>query len=97
MRTPTNKMRQAVLMGLALVALGTSVGCDDLLAPAMYTPDYGTSLYGGWNDYGSWGGYGSTYPDYGLYDPTNVIQDVVDYRQSVMDWSADAWSDYILQ
>ncbi len=37
----------------------------------------------------------SYYPSYGLHDPTGVIQDVIDYRQDVMDWSCDAWDAYI--
>lgn len=45
--------------------------------------------YLGYVDYG--------YPSWGLYDPTDTIQSVVDYRQDVMDWSADAWCDYIRQ
>lgn len=32
---------------------------------------------------------------YSYYDPTDIIQSVIDYRQDVMDWSVDAWDDYI--
>lgn len=39
----------------------------------------------------------SYFPGYGLYDPTGTIQSVIDYRQDVMDWSANAWDEYILQ
>jgi hypothetical protein len=77
----------SALAGSMLFQFGVG-GCDgglDLLGGmGGYYPDYG---YSGW-------GY---FPDYGLYDPTDTIQSVVDYRQSVMDWSANAWSDYILQ
>lgn len=96
MRTFTQKMRQVVLAGMVLAVLATSAGCDELLTPMFYTPDYG-GYYGGWDNYGGWGGYDIGYPDYGLYDPTSVIQDVVDYRQDAMDWSANAWDEYIRQ
>jgi hypothetical protein len=39
----------------------------------------------------------SMFPEYGLYDPTADIQSVIDYRQDVMDWSNDAWDEYIRQ
>lgn len=36
-----------------------------------------------------------------LYDPYgygyNAMQDVIGYRQDVMDWSNDAWDEYIRQ
>ena len=76
----------AVLAGSMLFQFGLG-GCDsglDLLGGGGYYPDLG---YSSWN----------YFPDYGLYDPTDTIQSVIDYRQSVMDWSANAWSDYILQ
>ena len=41
--------------------------------------------------------YGGYYPSFSLYDPTDTIQDVIGYRQSVMDWSNDAWDAYIRQ
>ena len=44
--------------------------------------------------FGGYGG-GGYYPDWGLYDPTQDIQDVIDYRWDVMDWSNDGWDDYI--
>jgi hypothetical protein len=31
----------------------------------------------------------------GCYNPTYEIQSVIGYRQSVMDWSNDAWDAYI--
>jgi hypothetical protein len=44
------------------------------------------------------GGYLSGwYPASNLYDPTNEIQGVIDYRQDVMDWSNDGWDEYIRQ
>ncbi len=33
----------------------------------------------------------------GCYNPTYEIQSVIGYRQSVMDWSNDAWDAYILE
>lgn len=38
---------------------------------------------------------GSYLPTYGYYDPTGVIQDVIGYRQDVMDNTATAWDQYI--
>ena len=62
-----------------------------------YFPDY-TGTYdpyglntGGYYN-GLYGGYGGTA---GGYDATGIIQSVVDYRQSVMDASNDAWDAYI--
>ncbi len=51
-------------------------------------------LQNGCADLGGYG-YGGYFPAYGLYDPTNDIQSVIAYRQSVMDWSASAWDEYI--
>lgn len=97
MHTLKNKMWRAVLAGMILVGLGTAAGCDDPLTSMLYSPGYTTGLYDGWSGYGGWGGYDTSYPAYDLYDPTSIIQDVVDYRQDVMDWSADAWDAYILE
>jgi len=41
--------------------------------------------------------YGYGFPDSSLYDPTDIIQDVIGYRQSVMEQSANAWDEYIRQ
>ena len=35
-------------------------------------------------------------PGYG-YDPTNIIQSVIGNRLDAMDWSANAWDEYILE
>ena len=43
----------------------------------------------------TYGGMGMPYYATGLYDPTADIQSVIGYRQSVMDYSADAWDAYI--
>lgn len=70
----------------AVICLGAATGCDL----------YDLGGYGGYGDwYGGWGGYG--YPASDLYDPTAIIGDVIDYRQEVMDWSNDAWDEYIRQ
>jgi hypothetical protein len=37
------------------------------------------------------------FPATGLYDPTNDIQSVIDYRLDVMEASNDAWDEYIRQ
>ena len=42
---------------------------------------------------GLWGGYGFPASDY--YNPYYDIQDVIDYRLDVMEWSNDGWDDYI--
>lgn len=92
-RTNTNHKSGTGLIGLALtIALGFvgivgGTGCDE------------------YSNLASWGGlvdpwYTSSiglpaYPT--LYDPTNDIQSVIGYSWEVMDWSNDAWSDYILQ
>lgn len=69
-----------VLMVLAgVLCLAAASGCDML----GLSPYVGTGYWG--NDY----------PDWGLYDPYNDIQSVIDYRQDVMDWSANAWDEYI--
>jgi hypothetical protein len=51
----------------------------------------------GCNDYGLGSLIGLGFPDSSLYDPTAEIQSVIEYRQSVTDYYADAWSDYILE
>ncbi|MBN2447204.1 MAG: hypothetical protein JXO22_10785 [Phycisphaerae bacterium] len=86
-----NKTRRVLLAGVALALVAGLCGCDDL---------FSDSPYNGWDtgwgyDYGY--GYDWGYPDYGLYDPTDTIQGVVDYRTSVMDSTAAAWDDYIRQ
>jgi len=43
------------------------------------------------------GSLGFGFGSYGLFDPTDTIQSVLDYRWDVMDFSNDAWNDYILQ
>ncbi len=53
-----------------------------------------TALQAGCVDLAGLGGY---FPASDLYDPTDIIQDVIDYRQDVMEWSANAWDEYILQ
>lgn len=80
-RKPTSMF---LLTLAALTALMTTTGCD--LATGL-----GYGLGAGW-DYLS-----GFYPDYGLYDPFNDIQNVIGYRQEVMDWSNDAWDAYIRQ
>ena len=49
---------------------------------------------GGCYDYGL-GNLGGGWGGSSLYDPTSTIQGVIDYRQDVMDRSADAWDQYI--
>ncbi|HUU82722.1 MAG TPA: hypothetical protein VM243_04380 [Phycisphaerae bacterium] len=84
MRTQVNMMRRtAVMVVLAIVTVALA-GCDDALLGAL-----GGGGLGGWGDY--------YYPDWGLYDPTQDIQDVIDYRWDVMDWSNDQWDAYIRQ
>jgi len=51
----------------------------------------------GCNLLGSGGYYGYGFPSDGLYDPTDTIQGVIDYRLDVMDSVAAGWSDYLLQ
>ena len=77
----------------ALVALASASmvfqygGCADLGTG-------GLSLDGLFVPYTS-GMYG--FPSYGLYDPTNDIQDVINYRLGAMETAASGWSDFILQ
>ena len=72
-----------------MICLGAATGCD------LYDIG-GYDLFGGYGDvFGGWDGYG--YPASDLYDPTDIIGDVIDYRQDVMDWSNDGWDDYIHQ
>ncbi len=50
-------------------------------------------------DYSSMVGLGG-YPDCSLLDPnycSDIIGSVIDYRQDVMDWSNNAWDEYILE
>jgi len=81
-----NAVKKAIfaLVGLAILAAGT--GCDSLGLGNLLGYDLGGLGFGGYG-----------FPDTTYYDPYYDIQSVIDYRQDVMDWSADAWSDYILQ
>ena len=86
---------------VVVVGLSTLCGCDLYVMNGFgglggYDPFAGYDPFGGYGGYT--GGYTDwSYPDYGLYDPTNDIQSVIDYRQDVMDWSNDAWDAYIRQ
>ncbi len=81
---------KTILVALTLTVALASTGCD-----------YGLSALNalgalqGLGDYTDWVDYG--FPDSSLYDPTNDIQSVIGYQQEVMDWSANAWDEYILQ
>lgn len=85
-------IRSKVQRALVISALAGSMmfqfglgGCDGMGDPFGgygYYPDYG---------YSDWG----YFPDYGLYDPTDTILSVNDYRQDVMESTADAWDAYI--
>ena len=57
----------------------------------------GLSTLCGCDQYGTNGYSTSYYPGTSYYDPTWEIQSAMNYRQDVMDWSADGWSDYIRQ
>ena len=87
-----NTMRRlAVASAMLVVAMTSMGGCYD----------YGLgNLIGLGNlvDYtGGWGTGGTYWPQTTLYDPTNDIQSVIDYRQNVMDNVATGWDDYIMQ
>ncbi len=86
-----NGVTKTILVALTLTVALASTGCDyglsalNALGALQGLGDY----EGGWNDWG--------FPDSSLYDPTNEIQSVIGYQQEVMDWSANAWDEYILQ
>ena len=85
--TPSNGLKPimiASLVGLVLVVLFCNVGCYETGYQNGYIDPWYTSSIGL-----------PAYPT--LYDPTNDIQSVIGYSWEVMDWSNDAWSDYILQ
>ena len=83
MTTLKNNMRRMAVATVMLVAVISMGGCYEA-----------ANLVGG---LGSLLGAGGD-PGYiwtGGYDPSSTIQGVVDYRQDVMDRSADAWDQYI--
>ena len=77
-----SRSAKALVIGLGLLALAASTGCDYGLS-SLFMPEY-SSQYSYW-------------PGYSLYDPTDTIQGAINYRQSVMDWSNNAWDEYIRQ
>ena len=80
---------KVVLSLIALFCVVGGTGCDDALMGG-----YLNSLTGGYLN--GLGGYTkSGFPATGYYDPTSDIQDVISYRQDVMDWSNDQWDAYI--
>ena len=83
MRTRVNTIRLTAMTVVLAIAMAALAGCDE-------------SLPGGFGG-GGLGGGGYYYPEWGLYDPTQDIQDVIGYRWDVMDWSNDQWDEYIRQ
>ena len=83
MRTWVNTIRLTAMTVVPAIAMAALAGCDE-------------SLPGGFGG-GGLGGGGYYYPEWGLYDPTQDIQDVIDDRWEVMDWSNDQWDEYIRQ
>ena len=80
MATLKSITRWTAMAGMMVVVLVALAGCD------VYSS-------GGWGS-GYYSGY-DYYPSYGYYDPTSDIQDVIGYRQEVMDNTATAWDQYI--
>lgn len=78
----SSQIVRIVVVLVGLLSIGASSGCDQL-----FYPDW-TSLYYPGSYY---------YPSTSLYDPTDLIQGVVDYRLDAMETSANGWSEYILQ
>lgn len=83
MTPSTHNLRKLGLAAALLLSLATLCGCDLYNTAGLWPLDFYSGYY--------------SYPAYGLYDPTSTIQSVVEYRQDVMDWSANAWSEYILE
>jgi len=81
----TRKIGKAGLAAGIWAVLALAAGCDQTALVGGGVP----GGFGGWT-----GGY---WPDWGYYDPTDTIQGVIDYRWEVMDWSNDAWDEYIRQ
>lgn len=84
MTASTSKFRKFGFAAALLASLAALCGCDLYNTAGLWPLDF-------------YSGYYNSYPAYGLFDPTSTIQSVVQYRQDVMDWSADAWSEYILE
>ncbi len=84
MNAPTNTLKKLGMAAALLMTLASLTGCDLYGTAGLWPLDFYTGSY-------------YAYPAYGLYDPTSTVQSVVEYRQDVMDWSADAWCDYILE
>jgi hypothetical protein len=83
MKAMANAMQRLAVSCVILAILSTLTGCDLYgVNPYAWTSPVYTDTW---------------FPASDLYDPTWEIQSVIDYRQSVMDWSNDAWSDYIRQ
>ncbi len=99
----TNVRRMAVVT-MTVAALTTLCGCYDY---GLLSSLLGGDLLGGGGllsgaPIGTWPQVSipvtpTTFPPTTLYDPTNDIQSVIDYRQQVMEDSASGWGDYILQ
>jgi hypothetical protein len=100
----TRRMAAVVTVMMVLTAL---CGCYDYgLLGSLLGGDllggnvFGTSPLDGWVGGGAPVGVpvsGTTYPPSTLYDPTDTIQSVIDYRQDVYDRVNDAWDEYIRQ
>ncbi|MBN2561982.1 MAG: hypothetical protein JXQ75_13740 [Phycisphaerae bacterium] len=79
-----SKLAKILLALVGLISLGTATGCDELW-PGV---DFPGGYYNGWS-------YG--YPSFGYYDPTDLIQGVVDYRLDAMETAANGWDEFIMQ
>lgn len=106
MKALGNTMRRMAVVSAMAAVLVAACGCDLGLTSLLNTVGTlsnlgGTDLWGwdtgGW-DTGGWdtGGW-DTYPDSTLYDPTDTIQSVIDYRQDVYDNVNAGWDEYIRQ
>jgi hypothetical protein len=85
----------AALVAVGVVSLVGNTGCD--LMGGLVNPANILS-WGGLVDPGYTSALGlPAYPGLGGYDPTNLIQGAIGYRQDAMQASADGWSDFILQ